>query len=415
MSSPTQVDLMKAQDIIQTTTSISSQVIIFTFLVAAFFPLSSLFLYQKYKLFPCYSSLEYILQVSGDPFPIIRTFFNLSTYKPTHFSKGLFQNEVNSIAPTNSASLNVKYIPGKPEPDPPFLQITSQDFLRGPKIRYWWLGHASCLFQLGETYIITDPIGFSQSFYPNLMNFSFPYNISDFPTISYCIISHSDEDHFDPPSIMILHEYFPKMIVIGGLNISSLISSFGFPKHLAYDFDWRQSAFLPPLSQSTHKSDMIKLTCMPAQHSMNKYLWVSYLLEYQNIFIYFPGDTTIGPQFEEVANLVGHPIDLVTIPAGPWGMRTIHLDPVDAKKMFDVLKAKKATPIHIRTFKIYRLVFKKDNAPERLDDEAIYDEFKKAGQENSLINLKLGGSLEYNFETKEFEASPNSSYSISFI
>ena len=116
-------------------------------------------------------------------------------------------------------------------------------------------------------------------------------------------------------------------------------------------FDWR----------TTTTVDDITFTCFPARHFSRRTLtdsatklWVSWLIQYKGISIYFAGDTAIGPHFQEVRNFVGKPIDLALMPIGPQNpaemMRAVHLNPQDVNDMSEILEAKIVIPIHYGTF-----------------------------------------------------------------
>jgi L-ascorbate metabolism protein UlaG (beta-lactamase superfamily) len=116
-------------------------------------------------------------------------------------------------------------------------------------------------------------------------------------------------------------------------------------------FDWRQYL--------TYRG--IKFSCFPARHACCRFgvdfcerLWCSWLIERDNISVYFPGDTAIGPHFREVREAVGRPIDLAMMPIGPKEptdmMRVVHLNPEDALDMSGVLEAQSVFPIHYGSF-----------------------------------------------------------------
>ena len=338
---------------------------------------------------------------------------NLPTYNSNHHSTNEFFNPVGEPQPPRpektSFGTSMKFFFGAVDVSSkfhaPLRPIPPEEFHQGPGVRFWWIGHATCLFQLGETFILTDPI---------FTNYASPIagmfkrlvppacQISDLPPISYCLLSHNHYDHLDYPSIKELNKRFPEMIILTGLKMSQLIGSWG-PKVI--EFDWRQQTILPT-------SPSIKLTCMPAYHfstrkgyDSNQYLWVSFLIEYKNIIIYFPGDTAIGPHFNEVAELSGKPIDLVSMPVGPKEpvkmMRSVHVDAEDALQMSDILKAKTVVPIHWGVFPL-------GLEPEIPDIDAISNCFHNVNQDHRLKKLKVGGVLEWNSDSQAFQIIENS-------
>lgn len=290
----------------------------------------------------------------------------------------------------------------------PFRKIPPEEFHLGAGIRFWWIGHSTCLFQFGETFIITDPIfttygspiiGYDKRVTPPACS------IEDLPKIDYVLISHDHYDHLDRPTMKELQKRFPDMIVIAGLKMDEILSK--WVKNIVL-FDWRQTATLP----ENNGSDGINIICFPANHYTNrkgwdgyKRLWCSFLLEYHDIMVYFPGDTSLGPHFPELTDFIDRrPIHLVTMPIGPSGppeiMRMSHLDPKDAYDMSMMINAKKVVPIHWGTFPL-------GLPPPIPDIDAVEAEFRTTNHSNLLYRLKVGGALQYNRETDEYELFPS--------
>ena len=338
---------------------------------------------------------------------------NLPTYNTNHHGKSF----LNCPGEPQPPEMVFKFFFGPSDVSAdncaPFRQITPEEFSREPGIRFWWIGHATCLFQLGDIFILTDPVfttyaspvaGIAKRAVPPACT------IDQLPKISYCIISHNHYDHLDHPSIMDLYKRFPDIIFFVGLRMSELIGKWGIPQKSIVEFDWRQKAeLLPPNSTN---SNPIILTCMPAHHYSNrkgydggKYLWISFLIEYSNILIYFPGDTSIGPHFSEVSTVAGRPIDFVSMPVGPTEpfqiMKAVHVDPEQARDMSEILRAKVVVPIHWGVFPLGKL-------PDISDIEAIKIAFHNINKDDILKRVKVGGSLEYNQSSNQFEVKEGS-------
>ena len=355
----------------------------------------------------------------------------LSTYRTNHHCDGYFCNDIGepTIPKAESPSLKeaFKFAFGKPDysKPAPFRKISPEEFHLGPGIRFWWIGHATCLIQFGNTFIITDPI-FSKYGAPvigvNKRVTPPACEISELPPIQYILISHDHYDHLDYPSMKKIHELNPDVIVLTGLGMAEMISGWGIP---SIAFDWRQYATLSPsssfqspllstqnnnqeINSNIGQTESIKIFCMPAHHYTNrkgwdgsKRLWCSFLLEYHNIYFYFPGDTALGPHFQEISQLIDNkPIDLVAIPVGPTEpvnvMRGSHLNPEDSLYACNTLGARVAVPIHWGVFPL--------GLPPKVHDiEATKAVFEQAGKDNILQILKVGGALCYNFNTNLFE------------
>lgn len=272
----------------------------------------------------------------------------------------------------------------------------------GNCIRCFWIGHACCLIQFNDTFIITDPVF---SGYASPIPFAFkrvtpvPCEIEDLPEISVVLLSHDHYDHLDFQTLRRIKKHSPKSIVFAPLVLSNLINMFGIS---CVPFDWRQHV--------TYKN--IDFTCFPARHAASRLgidfrerLWCSWLLNINDgeSVIYFPGDTAIGPHFSELHDFVAsniksisdepRTVDLAMLPIAPQEpcevMRSVHLDPPDAYEMQKLLKAKQVFPIHYGTFPMGR-------KPEIPDIELM----QKVWEEDNLHILNIGEYMEWN--GKEF-------------
>lgn len=82
------------------------------------------------------------------------------------------------------------------------------------RIKFMWIGHASCLVQVDGLNVLTDPIfsqrcSFSQSFGPKRYR-PVPCEIKDLPEIHAVVISHNHYDHLDYYTVRELHKRFGK-------------------------------------------------------------------------------------------------------------------------------------------------------------------------------------------------------------
>ena len=108
------------------------------------------------------------------------------------------------------------------------------------------------------------------------------------------------------------------------------------------------------------------------------------------VSVYFPGDTAVGPHFQEIKETMQKPVDLALMPIGPIEpasmMRTVHLDSKDAYEMSRMLGSKQHIPIHYGTFSL-------GMAPKKSDLECLREEWKSPA---NLHILKVGDFLEWN-------------------
>ena len=260
------------------------------------------------------------------------------------------------------------------------------DFYERNTIKSWWIGHATNLLQVGNKFILTDPL-FEDRASPIpfiLTRKTKPAcKISELPPISYVLISHDHWDHLSETTLREIEYHFPHVIFFAPIGVSKLIESW---VSNVVEFDWRTSIII----------DGIEITCFPARHAGNRFpfdfntrLWCSWLIQKDSVSIYYAGDTGAGPHFKEVREFVKKPIDLVLIPIGPQEptevYRAVHLNPIDAANMVVDLDAKTVVPVH---WGIFALGLK----PEVPDLELLKRNWKKG----DLNILKVGGYVQWN-------------------
>lgn len=318
---------------------------------------------------------------------------NLSSYNKNHHLDGKYENDPNPPIPTVQGEFSIKtpfkFLFGKTDVDTSLpVRNPVGDFKREPGIRVFWIGHATNLIQINDIWIITDPI-FSNHASPVPYTIRRvtppPCTIEDLPEISLILLSHDHYDHLCADTMKKLYQRFPNLITFAPLGVAELIEGWGY-KSIA--FDWRQRLAFKG----------IEITCYPARHYCSRYgydrgtrLCCSFLLKYNNVTIFYPGDTAIGPHFTEIREDNGAPIDLALMPIGPQNpqqmMRAVHLDPKEAYEMSLNLEAKDCIPIHYGTFPL-------GTAVEISDVELLRKEWKK----DNIHILPAGGFMEWNGE-----------------
>lgn len=338
---------------------------------------------------------------------------NLDSYDTKHhLKKGFENNEGEPRHHLTSSMLSLewfRFILSKSDTPYPLPVKNPMSFIHSKSrnsktdtIRCFWFGHASCLIQFNDTFILTDPVfSNSASPFPFFMRrvTPVPCSISELPEISVILLSHDHYDHFDLHTLLQIKQHSPNCIVFAPLVLADLINVFGIQ---CVPFDWRQHV--------VYKN--IDFTCFPARHAccrigidFRERLWCSWLLNINNneAIIYYPGDTAIGPQFAELHDYVSklpvknhedeeRRIDLTLVPIGPqepacW-MRAVHLDPIDAYEMQKILKSKQNFPIHYGTFPMGK-------EPKVPDLELL----KQVWKEDNMHILAVGECMEWDGET----------------
>ncbi|MFC1894400.1 MBL fold metallo-hydrolase [Candidatus Dependentiae bacterium] len=215
-----------------------------------------------------------------------------------------------------------------------------------PKIT--WIGQSTFLIQFGNVNILTDPVFsninpiFPRNFVPGI-------SLNKLPKIDYIIISHNHADHMDKNCLLYLKAQQPKILVPKGDK--AWFDYHGFEN--TQEMDWWQNY---------NSKTNIKFRFLPAIHwsgynifRINKAMWGSWMLEFNNYKIYFAGDTAYAKHFCEISK--EHPnIDIAMLPIGPENPRNLvkqsHMDSKEAVNAFIDLKAKHFIPMHWGTFRI---------------------------------------------------------------
>lgn len=275
--------------------------------------------------------------------------------------------------------------------DPAFLKANRSE----PTLT--WIGHASFLLQIGGLNVLTDPV-FSRRVSP--FAFAGPerlaplgLTLADLPPIDLALISHNHYDHLDDAAVRALARAHPQMTFVVPLGLKRWFAARGIQRVL--ELDWWQSG----------EVGEARVTALPAQHfsgrglaDRNATLWCSLLLEVPvrkdspqgsgfephppasspalppreasitlTKKIYFGGDTGYSRDFVDIAAC--HPdIDLALLPIGAyepnWFMRSVHVNPEEAVRIFQDLGAKQAVGMHWGTFRL--TLEPLDEPPQRL-------------------------------------------------
>lgn len=247
-----------------------------------------------------------------------------------------------------------------------------------------WLGHASFLFTIAGKNFITDPVLYNVSV---LKRFTpLPCEPVDLKNIDYILLSHNHRDHCDKRSMQELCALNPRAVILTGLEIGNLLRRWNIPNTII-EAGWYQ----------TYPAETaVTITYLPARHwnrrgllDMNDMLWGSFMLQSNEITIYFGADSGLGIHFEEIAQLFPS-IDYALLGIGAykpeWFMGASHTSPADALVAFQQLRAKYLLPMHHGTFD--------------LGDEPVF--YPK----QELINLtaikNMAGILHLNIGEKHF-------------
>ncbi len=250
-----------------------------------------------------------------------------------------------------------------------------------------WIGHATFLIKLGNTTIITDPV-FSKNTGPLIFGpkrYVDPaIKLNEIPKIDLFLLTHNHYDHLDMSTVR--NFPFKEAKVITPLKLKKYFKNFKDINEL----DWYEEVKI---------NDEIKITLLPAVHwskrslfDANKTLWGSFLIQYNDIKIFFSCDTGVGNIYQELGKKYG-PIDITFINIGAYNFFPImpmkdksvyHTNPEEALSIARNLNSKKVIGMHWGTVIL---------SLEPIMEPPI--RFKKAAEnfgfkQNDVLTFKIG-------------------------
>ena len=278
-----------------------------------------------------------------------------------NYRNGAFQNAVPTPTSTDGTPFVVALVRGRFEPRdqprPPIPLPTVKTDLRAlpnDLDTVVWLGHSSFYVQLAGRRILIDPVlsdhaapfpGMVRAFDGTTL-----YGVDDMPEIDYLLITHDHYDHLDHSTIRGL---IPKTRwAVAGLGIGAHLEHWGFPAERILEGDWFDSVRVEP-DFTVH--------VLPARHysgrtlNRNQGLWVGFALEAGGRRLFFGGDSGFGPNLAQIAERFDG-FDLAVLDAGQYNARWahIHMNPEEAARAAEILKARALLPAHVGRFALAR-------------------------------------------------------------
>lgn len=310
---------------------------------------------------------------------------------PSHHINGKFRNPYlpADFQPSAIAFLKARFFDDMQWPDEPDnyrenWQAADLEKIHNPdfnKAQATLIGHSTVLLQYQGVNILTDPMfserpSFSQSIGPK--RYTPPaLAIDQLPNIDIIVISHNHYDHLDIDSVKALtsssfikNTNGAQPLWLVPLGLKKWFSQFEITN--IEEMDWWQKREIGNLT----------IQAQPSQHwsrrsifDTNESLWASWAFIWNDSLdsdalnsdslnsspetkpsftAWFGGDTAYNPyQFKEIGEILGE-VDLAMIPIGAyeprWFMKTQHVNPLDAVKIFKDINAKSAFGIHWNTF-----------------------------------------------------------------
>ncbi|WP_426490731.1 MBL fold metallo-hydrolase [Hymenobacter sp. 102] len=233
-------------------------------------------------------------------------------------------------------------------------------FLQGQEDGLVWLGHASFVLRVSGTTLLFDPVLFSSLGLRR--RHALPCRPEDLTNIDFLLLSHGHRDHLDAQSVKLLARQNRSMQVLTSLGMTPLLTGMA-PDISVQEAGWWQQFTIDweAMGWEETKQPPFELFYLPASHwhrrgllDLNTVLWGSFLLRLPDgRTIYFAGDTSMAGHFEEIERQFG-PLDIVLMPIGaykpPYMMQMSHVNPHEAAKAVNLLRAGHVVPMHYGTF-----------------------------------------------------------------
>ena len=220
-------------------------------------------------------------------------------------------------------------------------------------LRVTYVNHATVLIQAAELNILTDPIWSDRAGPLSLFGarrIRAPgVRFEQLPRIDVVLISHDHYDHLDLPTLQhLVTRDHP--VILTGLGVKSRLAS--IRSSTVHELDWWQQYALP--------EGNTKITFVPTRHGSgrslfdtNKTLWGGYSIQLPAGNVLFMGDTAFGECVREIADRFSG-FRLAILPIGNyeprWFMKTQHMNPDDAVRTQNAVRATHGMGIHFATF-----------------------------------------------------------------
>ncbi|HVJ37015.1 MAG TPA: MBL fold metallo-hydrolase [Stenotrophomonas sp.] len=232
----------------------------------------------------------------------------------------------------------------------PVQRLTPADLDAAPDRSLYRLGHSTLLLKLRGQWWLTDPVFSLRAspfrwFGPKRFHAP-PIALEDLPPIRGVILSHDHYDHLDRDAIRALA---PKVqLFLAPLGVGDRLIDWGVPPAHVHQFDWWQDIDI----------DGLRLTATPSQHFSgrglrdgNRTLWCSWVIEDNDLRIFFSGDSGYFNGFADIGRRLG-PFDLCLMETGAYNTAWpyVHMQPEETVRAYEDLRGHWLLPIHNGTF-----------------------------------------------------------------
>lgn len=239
-----------------------------------------------------------------------------------------------------------------------------------------WLGHATCVLDVGGTRLVTDPLLGEHAGILRRRGGLAP-SAADWQEADAVLVSHLHHDHADVRSLRSTHA-----VVLSAPANAHWLAGRGLDALGLHPDEWWSPAdaprvrvrtvtavhghrpmphrpnatvgFLVVASRTGAAPDVPPATpphvrpVPPMSESFPERILDADADGDGVLRLWFAGDTELYPDLAHLAHLAGGPIDLALVPIGGWGPRLSggHMDPAQAAHACALVGARRAIPIH---------------------------------------------------------------------
>ena len=226
-----------------------------------------------------------------------------------------------------------------------------------------WVGHATCLIQIYDKVILTDPFLTKNVSFIQRRLFEPGIDIDDLKKLDLITISHSHTDHLNFGSLRILEDRFTGIHLAFPDMLENFLPKINFKLIKLARADTENKKYI---GEAIYLKDSLEIITVSAYHWAGRYgidglLWnenafTGFIIKYKDVTIYFAGDTAYDDEFFKYLGN-NFDIDVALVPIGPC--KTCeeidkpgkHVYPKGALKILEDTKAKLMIPIHYGTLR----------------------------------------------------------------
>jgi N-acyl-phosphatidylethanolamine-hydrolysing phospholipase D len=233
--------------------------------------------------------------------------------------------------------------------------------LSNARLSVLWIGHSSCLIQMDDKQILTDPVLTSSIGIFSKRLIEPGIETENIPKLDLISLSHPHIDHLSIGSLNELKEKNKNVPLVFPEGVESYLPGYDYNYIRMYNHNGYTDK--NPIGDSVTINGITVYTVYArhwgGRYGLDGFIWgehsyTGFIFQYNGLTVYFGGDTGYDPfSFKKLGERFD--IDLAMVPIGPCDEcngcgNKRHVYPEGAIKIFLDLKAKVLMPIHYGVF-----------------------------------------------------------------